>query len=128
VNLHGVPARRRSVCVLVPVGDRWLALMETKHGGAVCVPGGKVELGESLEAAVARECWEETGHLPLDPQPIFRGECGGFLATAFLAKPLKRSVLGGGDAGPVLLATKEEILEGTYGAFMAQVFATLEAP
>jgi 8-oxo-dGTP diphosphatase len=32
-------------------------------------PGGKIESGESAEAAAVRECWEETG---LAVEPLFR--------------------------------------------------------
>lgn len=42
-------------------GDLWLIARTTKWRGAWGVPGGKVEYGETLEAAVKREFLEEVG-------------------------------------------------------------------
>ena len=47
-----------NVCVLCD-GDR--ILVENKVGHGICFPGGHVEPGESMEAAVIREMQEETG-------------------------------------------------------------------
>lgn len=55
-RIHGV-----AVAVMRDDG-RYLVIRRSKHVGSprkVCFPGGTVELGESQEAAVAREMWEE---------------------------------------------------------------------
>lgn len=46
--------------------DRYLYLMrsDTKNPGTWGLPGGKVESGESLMAAMQRECEEEIGDFP----------------------------------------------------------------
>ena len=61
-------------CSLIAVGvwfyslntDRYLYLMrnDPRHPGAWGLPGGKAELGETLLAAIERECQEELGMLP----------------------------------------------------------------
>ena len=61
------PAKRRdrpvvAVGALVQGPDgRWLIARTTKWRGAWGVPGGKVEYGETLEAALKREFLEEVG-------------------------------------------------------------------
>ena len=46
--------------------DRYLYLMrnDSRHPGAWGLPGGKAESGETLLAAIERECQEELGMLP----------------------------------------------------------------
>lgn len=52
------------VACFVEVGDTLLFVKRATHtsqGGLWCVPGGKLEQGESAEAATIRELQEETG-------------------------------------------------------------------
>ena len=46
--------------------DRYLYLMrnDNRHPGSWGLPGGKVESGETLLAAITRECQEELGSMP----------------------------------------------------------------
>lgn len=46
---------------IVRLEDRFLLVHERKHGQRWYVPAGRVEHGESLEAAACRETLEETG-------------------------------------------------------------------
>lgn len=60
-----VPAEITNICVLCD-GDK--ILVEEKVGCGICFPGGHVEVGESLDAAVIREMREETGLTILHPK------------------------------------------------------------
>lgn len=58
-KLHGVVA-----AIHRPADDRWLCIRRSPHvaaPGKVCFPGGAVEIGEELAAAVVREMREELG-------------------------------------------------------------------
>jgi 8-oxo-dGTP pyrophosphatase MutT (NUDIX family) len=60
-KLHGVVA-----AIHRPADDRWLLVRRSATVAAplkVCFPGGGVEIGESIEAAVVREMREELGVL-----------------------------------------------------------------
>lgn len=57
------PAGNVAACFVEQAGEILLLLRhELKpHGGLWCLPGGRVEAGETLAAGAARELWEETG-------------------------------------------------------------------
>ena len=58
MNARTSPVELTNICVIYD-GDR--ILVENKIGHGICCPGGHVEPGESMEAAVIREMQEETG-------------------------------------------------------------------
>ena len=60
-----VPAEITNICVICD-GDK--ILVEEKVGCGICFPGGHVEPGESMEAAVIREMREETGLIISNPR------------------------------------------------------------
>ena len=49
------------VLVVVRRGDQYLVVHESKHGQRWYVPAGRVERGETLDAAALRETLEEAG-------------------------------------------------------------------
>lgn len=58
LNRRTVPVELTNICVICD-GSR--ILVENKEGFGICFPGGHVEPGESMQAAVIREMHEETG-------------------------------------------------------------------
>src|SRR5687767_3593561 len=68
-RVHGV-----AVAVMREDG-RYLVIRRSKHVGSprkVCFPGGTVELGETQEAAVVREMWEELRAEVTPVKPVWR--------------------------------------------------------
>ncbi len=61
------------VAALIRRSDRFLICRRPKHkarAGLYEFPGGKVEAGESLQEALARECREELGFDPVVGLPV----------------------------------------------------------
>lgn len=56
-NSYGMPARH--VLLLLKYKGKWLLTKHRTRG--IEFPGGKAEIGESIEAAVIRETYEEAG-------------------------------------------------------------------
>lgn len=69
--------------------QRYLYLMRSdpKHPNCWGLPGGKIESGESIMAAITRECSEELGSMPdyikLVPLEKFTSSDGGFTYHTF---------------------------------------------
>ena len=69
--------------------NRYLYLMrnDPKHPDSFGLPGGKIEQGESIMAAMVRECEEELGSMPdyvkLMPLEKFTSADGGFEYNTF---------------------------------------------
>ena len=125
---------RQSACVVIPVrpGGPYAAVRSRKHRGAIELPGGKVEPGETPRAAARREVREELGVEMMSERTaslgtflhVFEGRV--WCAHAFLGE-VAGAHLGEGDAGETTWATREELIAGTYGAVVARIFAALDA-
>ena len=101
-----------NVCVLCD-GDR--ILVENKVGHGICFPGGHVEPGESMEAAVIREMQEETG-LTIT-RPRLRGikdwmsEDGSRFLVALYCATGFTGTLKSSEEGGVFLVSRAEFAE-----------------
>jgi 8-oxo-dGTP pyrophosphatase MutT (NUDIX family) len=78
--------------VVVRRGDQFLIVQERKHGQLWYLPAGRVERGETFEAAARRETLEEAG-VPVRVVGVLRVEhspspAGARLRVVFLAEPV----------------------------------------
>jgi phosphatase NudJ len=78
--------------VVVRWGRRFLLTQERKYGSTWSIPGGRVEPGESLQAAAIREVLEETG-VPVKLDGVLRvehtpGESSARIRVIFIGSPL----------------------------------------
>jgi phosphatase NudJ len=92
--------------VVVRRGDQFLLAQERKYGQTWTVPGGRVELGESLTDAAVREVLEETG-IPVKLDGIVRIEhnpspTAARVRVVFTGHPL-------GDTPPKAVADDESL-------------------
>ena len=107
-----VPAEITNICVICD-GDK--ILVEEKVGCGICFPGGHVESGESLKAAVVREIREETGltisHPKLCGIKDWMEEDGSwFLVTLYKADSYT-GTLKASEEGRVFWVTRAEFAE-----------------
>lgn len=123
-----------AVLVFVFYGDK-VALAEIE-GRGLTIPSGRIEAGETVDAAAVREVWEETG-ANLDPERrrligwyrlVGRGEseggrprcCPVFAAEAYGFSPIPA----GSESRGLVLAAWEDVadLYFTWDPLMAAVF------
>lgn len=122
-----------AVLTFVYYGDK-VALADIK-GRGLCIPSGKIEPGETLDAAAAREAWEETGATlnpnrrrligcyQLTPPRGGGGQvryCPVFVAEAWGFEPIPV----GSESRGLVLAAWEDVadLYFTWDPLMAAVF------
>ncbi len=113
-----------SACVVLVRDDKIAAIRSRKHDGALELPGGKAEPGETAWENAARECYEEIGLLPRCIRLLLRSECGGFDCSCFLVESDDELV--SGPEGEAVWVTPAELLTGTYASHTAQWLPLVE--
>jgi 8-oxo-dGTP pyrophosphatase MutT (NUDIX family) len=82
-------ARHAVCCLLMNEKGDILAISRGADTGSWGMPGGKVENNESLDVAVVRETYEETGLVIAAPQSVYTAFVPGetnFVCTTFIAQ------------------------------------------
>ncbi|MDQ0196915.1 RNA deprotection pyrophosphohydrolase [Neobacillus ginsengisoli] len=108
----------KHVLVICQYGEAWLLTNHKERG--LEFPGGKMEIGESLDEAAQREVYEETGAILGKLQPIgsYRvTDCkGSFVKAIFWGKVIKLVDTNTfyETKGPILI--KGDILQLRFGA------------
>ena len=116
-------------------GDRVLLVRRAlpPRQGEWSLPGGRLELGESLADGAAREVREETG-LEVEVGPVVevfdrvhRDDAGGirfhFVIVDFLCRVTGGALAAGDDAAEARWATRDEVAALGVNAFAAAVIA-----
>jgi 8-oxo-dGTP diphosphatase len=89
VSIDQYETARHAVCCLLMNDDgQVLAISRGKDTTKWGMPGGKVEPNESLDVAVVRETFEETGLVIAAPQSVYTAFVPGetnFICTTFIA-------------------------------------------
>jgi len=130
-----------SACVVARRGDRFACIRSAKHGGAVELPGGRGEPGETPEQTARRELREEVGLAAQTLTLLLRAPVGGYDAHLYVATPPTSRVawparpawgeLRSSTEGEAFWATRDELLTGTYAehtrAWLPLLDATPEA-
>lgn len=107
-----VDARRAAALILLYPTERGVALPLTVrhhglpyHAGQLSLPGGRIDAGESSEAAALRETWEEIGVPPADVRVL------GPLSTLWVvvSNHLVQPFVGIADARPHFRLAEREV-------------------
>jgi 8-oxo-dGTP pyrophosphatase MutT (NUDIX family) len=124
-----IAAPRHSVSVAGVIID--------EHGGALLIrrrdtlhwepPGGVLELGESIQAGLCREVYEETG-LAIDPVAltgVYKNMARGIVALVFQCNVLGGRLTTNDEVSGFQWATPEEVKAMTDEAFAVRILDAL---
>ncbi|QHB48370.1 MutT/NUDIX hydrolase [Acinetobacter phage vB_AbaM_Kimel] len=113
---------RYAACVLIENNGKFLAVSRKDDLTDFGLPGGKVNLGETIVEGAKRECLEETGIWPtvLDLSDPYIAIDGEFEVSTFHAIPSSMKPyqpLAESETGLVEWVTADKLMEGTFGEY-----------
>ncbi|QGZ15800.1 MutT/NUDIX hydrolase [Acinetobacter phage vB_AbaM_Apostate] len=112
---------RYAACVLIENKGKFLAVSRKDDLTDFGLPGGKVELGETVAEGAKRECLEETGIYPtiLDLNDSFVAIDGEFEVHTFHSIPsqIKSGEIAESETGIVAWVDADKLMAGTFGKY-----------
>lgn len=120
-------SRPTAACVLIERDGGVLAVSRRNLPGALGLPGGKLEPGETPAEGAARELAEETG-LRVDPARlvlVYTGAEGAHVVATFLAPDPGGDPVQPTGEGAVVWASWPALVAGPFGAYNAAARAAL---
>ena len=134
-DIEGYKVARHAVCCLLMDDDgQVLAISRGEDTSKWGMPGGKVENNESLDVAVVREMYEETGYVIASPQSVYTAFVPGetnFICTTFIAQVVAKAP----DAprshpfeGEVAWVDPTVLANGPFGEYNQALYVHLNIP
>lgn len=113
---------RYAACVLIENNGKFLAVSRKDNPNDFGLPGGKVDLGETIAEGAIRECFEETGFTPvLDECFVYAQQDGDFMVHTFVAdfNTLKWSGTAPNEqeTGIVEWVSADTLMQGSFGEY-----------
>ena len=108
--------------VLIIADDgKILAVSRRDDPTAMGLPGGKVDPGEEIINAAARELEEETGLIIVDLKPVFTSsEADGYTTTTFVGKV--SGEIKTDEEGVIRWVDHEALINGPFGEYNRKLF------
>ncbi len=128
IELQKTAQKEKLAATVLVISDdgKVLAVSRRDDPTAFGLPGGKVDTGETLAQAAARELKEETGLDAVGLKPFFvHREDDGFTTTTFIG-----SVTGSistDEEGLVRWVDREVLFNGPFGSYNRRLFKRLDA-
>lgn len=120
MTMDNPASMRPSASVVIIRNGKIAAIRSAKHNGALELPGGKSEPGETPMQNAARECVEEIGVWPTIVRLLLTEPVGGFMCSTYLATIGDRAQPSSSPEGEAGWFTPEELLTGTYADHTAK--------